>query len=175
MADLVNSERWAPLIGRLFLAFGYIEKTAHDGIREWGGDLIHSHVHTMRLSQRLDLVADLANATDGSAETKRAFCEAVRQAKGLAKWRNHVAHNPLLLVILQEGDEPPLYEAIAHPVRKDEISFEKLQNIVEQAESCSESISHWFIGFRVEKMKLARLDENAARLRAAGGLSGLTA
>ncbi len=47
MVNLVEATRWAPLIGRLFIAFGNIEETTHLSIRDWAGAQIHRHFITV--------------------------------------------------------------------------------------------------------------------------------
>jgi hypothetical protein len=158
MVSLVDPEPWAPLIGRLFIAFGGIERTTHECIREWAGETIHKHVARSRLSARLDLAADLAETRDASESMKRALKTALRQARDLAKHRNLIAHNPLCLVLLQEGINSDLLEAIASSIDEEKhMSLGELEEIVETAERCSDDLLHCFVAFRVAKLDLESL------------------
>ena len=113
MDSLVDPAPWVPLIGRLFIAFGGIERTTHACIREWAGETIHRHVARSRLSARLALAADLADSRDASETVKQEFKASLLQVRNLAKHRNVVAHNPLCLVLLQDGIDSAFLEAIA--------------------------------------------------------------
>ena len=113
MDSLVDPAPWVPLIGRLFIAFGGIEGTTHACIREWAGETIHRNVARSRLSARLALAADLAESRNASETVKQEFKASLLQARDLAKHRNRIAHNPLCLVLLQDGIDSAFLEAIA--------------------------------------------------------------
>lgn len=155
MTKIVDSSRWEPLIGRLFLAFGSIERTTHECIRNWAGEKIHKHFTRASLSARIELAIDLAASQEVTEATKSAFCRALEQAKRLAQHRNHVAHNPLCLVLLQDDLEPSFLEAIAHNNKI--LSYEDLSSIVENAEHVAEELSHNFVEFRIEKLDFESL------------------
>lgn len=158
MVSLVDSARWAPLIGRMFIAFGSIERTTHECIRNWAGENIHKHFAKTRLSARIDLAQDLAKSLNATEATKEAFCCSLRQAKALAQHRNLVAHNPLCLVLLQDCLDPPFLEAIAHNTEGNKfLSYEQLTEIVENIERCAEELLHNFVAFRVEKLDVEAL------------------
>jgi hypothetical protein len=162
MVSLVDPKPWIPLIGRLFVAFGGIERTTHECIREWAGETIHKHVAHSRLSDRLDLAADLAESRDVSESMKRDFKATVWKARDLAKHRNHVAHNPLCLVLLQDGIDSSFLEAITS--NKDEnklMSLSELGRVVEAAELCSEELHQRFVAFRLATLDLESLHDPA--------------
>jgi hypothetical protein len=149
MVSLVDPTPWAPTIGRLFLAFGRIEHTTHECIREWAGETVHKHVARTRLAARIDLAIDLASARDALESTRRAFTQELTKARNLAKYRNLVAHNPLSLLILQDGATPPLLEAIAASSSNQHLSLEELEEIVAATEQCAEALLHSFVAFRI--------------------------
>ena len=145
----VDPRPWAPLIGRLFIAFGYIEKTTHDCICEWAGETIYKYVARFRFSDRLDLAADLAESRDATQTVKQQFKEALLKARELAKHRNLLAHNPLCLVFLQDGTD---LEAIANIDGDRHMSLGELEELVHAAERCSEDLLDRFVAFRVAKL-----------------------
>ncbi|WP_296060749.1 hypothetical protein [uncultured Amphritea sp.] len=158
MVKLVDSSRWEPLIGRLFIAFGSIERTTHQCIRDWAGSNIHKHFVRAGLSVRIDLAIDLTAAQEASEATKDVYCKSLQQAKQLAKYRNLVAHNPLCLVLLQDELEGSFLEAIAHSTDDNKfLSFDELLSIVEEAEQLAEDITHNFVAFRIEKLEFESL------------------
>lgn len=158
MTNLVDSSRWEPLIGRLFIAFGSIERTTHMCIRDWAGENIHKHFARTGLPARIELAIDLTVSLAAAEATKNAFCKSLKQAKELAKKRNIVAHNPLCLVLLQDGLESSFLEAIAHHTDDNKmLSYEDLLDIVEKSEKVAEELTHNFVAFRIEKMDFESL------------------
>lgn len=171
MVSLVDPEPWAPLIGRLFIAFGGIERTTHECIREWAGETIHKHFAHTRLSTRLALAADLADSRDASSSMKQEFKDLLRRARDLAKHRNLVAHNPVCSVLFQDGLDSSFLEAIASNIDENKhMSLGELENLVEAAERCSEDLLHSFVAFRVVKLDFESLKAFPG-LRSAGDAS----
>ena len=153
MVSLVDSARWAPLIGRMFIAFGSIERTTHQCIHDWAGETIHKHFARSPLSSRIDLARDLTKSQDAKKATKEAFVDLLLTAKKLAESRNLVAHNPLCLVVLQDTLDNPFLEAIAHNTDDSKLlSYEALVEIVRRTELCAEELVQNFVAFRLEKL-----------------------
>ncbi|MCV2350823.1 hypothetical protein [Paucibacter sp. Y2R2-4] len=158
MVKLVDSTPWIPLIGRLFIAFGSIERTSHDCIREWAGEKIHKHFAKASLSARLALIADLCESREASESTKKAFSAAVSEARSLSKYRNLVAHNPLCLVFLQGDLDTQVLEAIASNVDDKHLRLEDLSKIAESAERCETKLLQAFVTFRAEALDLEHIE-----------------
>lgn len=158
MIELVDSSRWEPLIGKLFIAFGGIERTTHECIREWAGEKIHKHFARASLSARIDLAIDLIESQEAKETTKDAFRKSLQQAKDLTKHRNLVAHNPLCLVLFQDELDTPFLEAIAHSTDENKfLSYEDLTSIMEKLEKVAEELLNNYIAFHVEKIDFESL------------------
>ena len=157
MVKLVDSTLWIPLIGKLFIAFGGIERTSHSCIREWAGDGIHKHFAKLSLSLRLNLAADLAESQNVSESTQDAFRKALKEVRTLSQYRNLVAHNPLCLVFLQRDLDTTMLEAIASNVNDKHLTLKELTEIVALAEACDEDFLSAFVAFRVEGMDFESL------------------
>lgn len=164
MIELVDSSRWEPLIGKLFIAFGGIERTTHECIREWAGEKIHKHFVRASLSARIELAIDLTESQEAKESTKEAFRKSLQQAKDLTKHRNLVAHNPLCLVLLQDKLDTPFLEAISHNIDDNKfLSYGDLSFIVKKSGKVAEELLNNYVAFRVEKIDFESLK----------GLSGL--
>ena len=157
MVKLVDSAPWIPLIGKLFIAFGGIERTSHDCIREWAGGKIHKHFAKASLTARLNLAADLGESRNAAESTKKAFSAAVQEARALIKYRNLVAHNPLCLVFLQGDLDTQVLEAIASNVDDKHLTLEELSTIAESAVACEAKLLHTYVAFRVEALDFESL------------------
>ncbi len=141
--------KWATLIGRLFIAFGYIEKITHNCLVEWLKDPIYPHIKNMNLGRRIDLVIDLAKAQEYTKENIEQFISHLKQAKTLSEKRNIVAHNPLMLTLFQ-GD--PDFVEVIQSIKKDEvfIEFHQLEDIVLQTESVCSNLLEIKVKFGLE-------------------------
>lgn len=159
MVSLVDSERWAPLIGRLFIAFGTVERATHECVRSWSNEAVYKHVKKMPLFGRIELAIDLVASQPFSAENKANFVASLRGAKKLAEYRNIIAHSPLALVLFREQPDTPFREAIASNTDDSRfVEFAELQRVVEQAEASAESVQHNLAAFRVERIDFESLN-----------------
>lgn len=134
MAEIVDLDhKWATLIGRVFMAFGTIEKLTHECLKEWLKDPIYDHLKKIRLSQRIDMVIDLIGAKPFEEKNIVKFVLLMKEAKKLAEKRNILAHNPLLLTLFY-GD-PDFHEIIQHNFKENKyVTFDELKKIVKDSE-----------------------------------------
>ncbi len=135
MVKIVDlNDKWAVLIGRLFIAFGSIERTTHNCLIDWLKDPTYAHISKMRFSQRVDVIIDLLGTLEFVEQNKADLIQGLKKAKKLAEKRNIVAHNPLMLDLF-DGD----FKEIIISNTKDgvTITFEELQQITQSAESLS--------------------------------------
>lgn len=161
MVSLVDKEKWAPLIGRLFISFGSIESVTHDCIRQFSSDVIHKNIKRMPLSRRIDLAIDLVASQPFSEANKSVFVADFRKAQELADRRNIIAHSPLSLVLFREEPDAPMREAIASNTDDERfIEFGELQEAVEQSEAIAEKIHHNMAAFRLEGIELSTFPAN---------------
>lgn len=142
----------------MFIAFGSIERTTHECIRNWAGEQIHKHFAKTPLAARIELARDLAQSQDVSQTTKDAFCQSLIRAKNLTKYRNLVAHNPLCLILLQESLSDSLLEAICHVTEDNKyLTFDELSEILATVEDCAEKLLDHYIAFRLNKLDFEHL------------------
>ena len=155
MVSLVDKNRWAPLIGRLFISFGSIENLTHDCVRKWSSSVVYKYVKGIPLSRRIDFAIELLTEQTYPDKEKEAFKVNLRKTKHLVEIRNIIAHSPLALVLFQEETETPFREAIASNSDDSKIiEFEKLQETVEQAEEIVERLHQHLASFRCIDLKL---------------------
>ena len=150
MAKLVDLEhKWATLIGRVFIAFGSIERQTHECLKKWLGDPAYPHVKNMRLAQRIDLLIDIVKEQDFEKANIDSFVESLNVAKSMARQRNLIAHNPLMLCLFQE--EADFIEAIVSNVKDDvTMEFHELQDLAERSEELASNLIEGEIKFRLE-------------------------
>ncbi|MES9828205.1 MAG: hypothetical protein ABW201_08070 [Candidatus Thiodiazotropha sp.] len=150
MANLVDLDhKWAILIGRVFIAFGSIERTTHECLKKWLEEPVYPHVKHMKFSSRVDLLIDVTKKQKYSEENTNEFVSNLKEAKELAKKRNLIAHNPLMLCLFQgEGD---FVEAIASNLRDDlTMEFHELEDLMHKSEELASSLIDGTTKFRLE-------------------------
>lgn len=133
MTKIVDLDhKWALMIGRVFIAFGAIEKLTHDCLIEWLQDPIYMHLKNQQLSKRIDLVIELVRSKGFKSDNTEKFVILLNAAKRLAEKRNLLAHNPLLLDLFS-GE----FQEIIQSNLKDHvfIKFEELVKIVDESEA----------------------------------------
>jgi hypothetical protein len=156
MVSLIDSEKWAPLIGKLFIAFGTVERATHDCIRAWSNDVVYKHVKGMPFARRIDLAIDLVATQPFSDTSKATFIADFQATKILAQQRNVIAHSPLVLVLFSDEGNAAIYEALASNTDEARhIEFDELEDIVKEAEALADKINYNLATFRRESVDRA--------------------
>ena len=136
-----DRDEWAPVIGRLFIAFGAIESITHQCLKEWLSDPIYNDLKKSRLSFRLDLLESLLVSKEYTDEDKSNCLNIFPKIKNLASVRNLVAHNPLELVLFVE--EGGVFQEIMIPSvdPSKELELEELKKKVDEVEALASDFS----------------------------------
>lgn len=140
MAKIVDPEgAWAAAIGKAFVAFGAIEHVTVACLREIPRDRIQRSTRSFRLGQRIDLLVELLEAHDGESFKKLA-AELIR-AKEMAKTRNLIAHNPLVLEVYEWGDGSRFHRQVIASLSSDvRITLEDLTTFARDSEGLASSL-----------------------------------
>lgn len=134
------SGMWSEPIGRAFLAFGSIEHAVLIGLREIPRDKLQRTVVRMPLASRIELLIEII---ESRSETPYfVFATALKKAKELAKIRNILAHNPLVLEVYETGDGNFLTTEVIAAMHneKHRMSFTELSEFVREAEGLAEQL-----------------------------------
>lgn len=135
MAKIVDlDDKWAIHIGRLFIAFGAIERTTHNCLIDWLKDPTYTHISKMRFSQRVDVIIDLLQELQFVEQNKVDLTVGLNKARKLAEKRNIVAHNPLMLDLFDGEFKEVIISNTKVGVT---ITFEELEQLTKDAESLS--------------------------------------
>lgn len=150
MAKIVDLDhRWATLIGRVFIAFGSIERQTHESLKKWLEEPVYPHVKHMKLSQRVDLLIDVVQQQSFDKDNIDSFIVDLKKAKNLTKTRNLIAHNPLMLCLFQEKKD--FVEAIVSNVKDDvTMEFLELEELAASSEELASNIIDGVTKFRLE-------------------------
>ncbi|ALV07314.1 hypothetical protein [Roseateles depolymerans] len=97
MVRLTRDDQWAPVIGRLFIAFGVMESAINELLRQQCSDQQMKFLVSLQLKQRLDLLRSILPERNLSDWNRKVLLDLLNEVSHLAKTRNLVAHNPLTL------------------------------------------------------------------------------
>lgn len=162
MAKLVDLDhKWATLIGRVFIAFGSIERQTHESLKKWLEEPIYRHIKHMKLSQRIDLLVDVVKKQSFEQENIDSFIADLIKAKSLAKKRNLIAHNPLMLCLFHE--ETDFIEAIVSNIKDDvTMEYHELEELAISSEELASNIIDGITKFRLEGWEGLRITSQAS-------------
>ncbi|MDP9895371.1 hypothetical protein J2W32_004469 [Variovorax boronicumulans] len=148
MVSLVNTELWAPSVGRFILAMGSIESVMRRCVLNWTSSTIYKHTKSMGLNQRIDLVMGLVEEQPFPAASKASFSKSLAEAKSLIPTRNTVAHHPLALMIFVDVDRPLQEGIFPKDSEEGSITLEVLQLAYTKAEKVASDLEEGLVRFR---------------------------
>ena len=118
MASIVDPKgEWAAAIGAAFVAFGSIEHTTVVCLREIPSDSIWRFSKSLNLAPRVDLLLELLEPYQ--QQECLTLAEKLRQVKGLARTRNLIAHNPLVLQMHEDGQGNRIFGSAITAIHKE--------------------------------------------------------
>jgi hypothetical protein len=89
-----STQPWLIAIGKLMLNFGSVELLTYAWIDRLGGDA--DAMKGARFSNRIQVIRNLASSVACAEETRRVVLESWATAGEMAKFRNTIAHSPLV-------------------------------------------------------------------------------
>ena len=92
-----NHLEWEALVGRALLRFGDIEYVSIRCLQVIPRDRITSSISKMDFSRRADVLLEILDNRKDLTQPLLKLREGFKRAKELAKKRNIIAHNPLML------------------------------------------------------------------------------
>ena len=95
-----GKEKWAQMIGYIFISFGDIEMITYRCIRTFPSENILPSVRNMKLAARIDLICNVLSSKFDARDSNK-MVSLLGRVKHLAKKRNLIAHNPMSLDIYE--------------------------------------------------------------------------
>lgn len=135
MARLTHSGLWAEPVGKSILAFGGIEHVVVVALREIPTDRIQKSAIRMQLAAKVDLLLEILEGYAGAEYIELAT--ALKDVKELAKTRNIIAHNPLVLEFYEIDEGNFLTNEVIAVIHKEghKLSLTDLNDFVGKAEA----------------------------------------
>jgi hypothetical protein len=94
-----DDSEWQALVGKAIVRFGDIELVSLQCLSHIPGETIGNSAARLEFSRRVDLLIEMLEGRSELNESMRGLLDGFRRAKGLARTRNLIAHNPVMLDI----------------------------------------------------------------------------
>lgn len=155
MARFIDHKPWVPVIGEFMVAFGSIESSVNELLRNVCSEAVMKVVITLQLSARIKLLkealVDWKYLSDPNKEVLRLNLDEV---VGLSRTRNLIAHNPLVFSAFQDEDgEPNGRFNIWSEQTEKTISLPELQKDTDRAVRISDALSSNWIDYDMAFMR----------------------
>jgi hypothetical protein len=147
MARLTNDDKWAPVLGRFMIAFGSIESSVNELLRQQCSEAQMKFVLTLMLTARCTLLRHMLAERKVSDEARAILLGTLNEVEGLSKTRNIVAHNPLVLSMFKADDQQTrtMREVIYAEHKDKAIEFDELSRLAARAVRVAASLSQNWI------------------------------
>lgn len=146
-------------MGKAVLRFGDIELVCIKCLSAIAPKKNERAASRLKFGQRVDLLIKHLEARPTSDEHLLAILNGMKRAKGLAKTRNLIAHNPVLLDIYVTQDETESFASHAiTSIRseQDTLDLEGLHEFADEIESLSSELWLAFLNFAQTSEHLVR-------------------
>ena len=145
MARITDDEKWAPVIGRLFIAFGSIELTVSEILAAVMSSATFRFFVTQTLEKRISVLKAVLPESNLPSGDQKVLALNLDDVTRLADTRNLVAHNPLAMSFFDKKAEDGmtlLEEAIiSYRDRTSHVKFADLMKHVGEAERLADALS----------------------------------
>jgi hypothetical protein len=96
-AHLRETEAWRAVVGKAIVSFGELELITYKCLAHIPSDQISESSSRLGFAQRVDLIVEILEGRAPLPEFIAQFVNMLKRAKVLAKTRNDIAHNPVML------------------------------------------------------------------------------
>jgi hypothetical protein len=134
---------WQSLIGKAILRFGDIELISLRCLARIPTDKIAASAARLEFSRRADILIEILEGRPALTESLTALLAGSKRAKVLAKTRNLIAHNPVMLDIYVNPHTDDIYtEHTIASARSggQALNFEQLREFAAEVEDLSSSM-----------------------------------
>jgi hypothetical protein len=94
---LHETEEWRAVIGKAIVCFGELELITYKCLAHIPTDKISETSSRLQFARRVDLIVEILEGRNPLPKVVSDFVAMLKRAKELAKTRNDVAHNPVML------------------------------------------------------------------------------
>lgn len=92
-----ETEDWIAAVGRAMVSFAEIELVTYKCLAHIPSDKIYQSSSRLEFSRRVDLIVEILEGPSPQPKVILDFITLLKSAKELAKTRNDIAHNPVMM------------------------------------------------------------------------------
>ena len=92
-----ETNEWRSAIGKAMVSFGEIELITYQCLVHLPKDKIEATASRQGFTFRVDLIVEILNGWNSKSEQVDSFIQMLKRARELARTRNDIAHNPVML------------------------------------------------------------------------------
>lgn len=134
---------WESLVGRALLRFGDIEYVSVRCLDVIPGERIFASTASLDFSRRVDVLLEILNNRKELAPPQARLRDGFKRAKELAKTRNLIAHNPLMLNLYvnpETRESKAIYRIDAARSGKHSITLDELKEFSAEVDDLAATI-----------------------------------
>lgn len=138
---------WESLVGKAILRFGDIELVSIKCLEVIPSDEIGESTARLGFAQRAELLIEILEARANRTPDLNQLLECFKRAKPLAKKRNLIAHNPVMLDIFVNEDETKMLaeHSITHARSGETMDLDDLKEFAAAVEDLSAELWQTFL------------------------------
>jgi hypothetical protein len=155
MLRFVDPKPWAPVIGNYMISYGSIENSINELLRNVCSEAVMGFVVTLQLGQRIKLLREgLPDWKALSEDNKKVILLTLDEIEHLAKTRNLIAHNPLLLSLFEEdgSERTKTREHIRSAQSGKTVTLQELTQLSERAMLVAKALEQNWLEYDVSVM-----------------------
>lgn len=142
-ADL--EKKFAPIIGQAILSFGNIEYFTFQALEYLPNDNIFNSAAILPFTQRVDLIIEILKGRN-PAKINSKLIKLLEKSKELAKTRNIIAHNPLIIEIYtSKKGEVSSPKICSYLNKKRMVTYQDLVDFIDSAEAVALQLNDAFL------------------------------
>lgn len=134
---------WESLVGRALLRFGDIEYVSVRCLDVIPSERIASSTASLDFSRRVEVLLEILNSRKELTESLSKLRDGFKRAKELAKTRNLIAHNPLMLNLYvnhETQESVPVYRIDSARSAKHSITLDELKEFAAEVDDLAATI-----------------------------------
>ncbi|ATM78121.1 hypothetical protein CRN79_20825 [Serratia fonticola] len=158
--NIVDTEKWAPVVGKFVLGFGSLEHHTYTLLKKHVEPIALKYTSNLPFKTRVKFLRDIFVSNETNHKYSQLYTACMDSIIELIDMRNLIAHNPLFLVFYEEPEDRVYDEAIGSYKKIDElILYEDLVKAVNKIESIEHELISISVEISLEKINFTMNDD----------------
>lgn len=141
---------WYFAIGKAIVIFGEIELITHQFLVHFSKEKIAATASRQSFTFRADLITEILTGRNSKSEQINAFIQMLKRSRELARTRNDIAHNPVMLNVFASkiSDDLAIEQCISTIRGNRNIDLPDLKKFADEVESLAKRMWSQFLKLR---------------------------